>query len=105
MTFAEDMADATKDIVDTLGDSVIYSPQNGGSTTTVFAVFDRSAFFEDTEVGSVLMYDSFLLLAEEDCVNWKEGDHISVNGTDYEMTHAPEFDSHGQAQVGLKLRC
>ncbi len=98
MAFDDDAVSASEDIVDAVGESVVY--HGGGSPATITAIFDRDSILVEGDELEYQTFDALLTAKSSDVPGLEEGHMFTVDGVDYECV-LPQPDGLGLTNIRL----
>jgi len=98
VTFRSDAILATEDIIDALGEPVLFQSKSGTSKT-ITAVFEREYF--DLAYGSGVSSSQPVLSAKSSDGPFKEYDLFLVDNQEYRAVNL-DRDADGQTRIGLE---
>lgn len=96
MSFRSDAIQATEDIIDALGEPVVYKSKDG-FVKTIEAIFEREYFESATDVAG----SQTVLTAKSSDGPFAEGDSFLIEDISYQVV-TPDSDEDGQTRILLE---
>lgn len=99
MTFPTDFTTVTEDILDVLGEVVSHTPEGGGASTDVNALFDRvPTFASDFSDSESLVFETTITVKTSDASAWAVGDSLTARSVTYNIVTL-EPDAYGATEI------